>query len=254
MNTSQPDILNSLPLFDRKALESEMPISRMGDGEIGGKAHGLLSILDLLKNVVRIEDFPEMSVSIPRMVVLTTEIFDHFMKRNGLYALAASDASDTRIADAFQSASFPVEYVGDLMEMAESLRTPIAVRSSSRLEDALYRPFAGVYGTKMIPNNQFSTTERFRCLVEAIKFVYATTYFREAKAYVRNTTENIEQVWRPVLSGDIGSRAQLQLLCDGLGAAEGRGSGSGYGFGKDGGGRRGKLELLPQHAASESTI
>lgn len=187
------DILAKLLPFDRRKIDECIPITRMGSGEIGGKAHGLLSIQDFLKTVADECDFEEISVCIPRMIVLTTEIFDLFMERNALYEIAFSDSTDTRIADAFNKGTFPNEYIGDIMALAESMHTPIAVRSSSRLEDALYRPFAGVYGTKMVPNNQFSSTERFHCLIDAIKFVFASTYFREAKAYVKNTEETIQQ-------------------------------------------------------------
>lgn len=190
--SEQQQILNRLPVFDRQSELRTVKMSRMGGGEIGGKAHGLLSMSELLNKLTLDGKLAELTVTIPRMTVLTTEPFDLFMARNSLEDIANSDASDTRIANAFQNAEFPAEYVGDLMAFAESTDAPIAVRSSSRLEDALYRPFAGVYGTKMIPNNALSPTERFHKLMEAVKFVYASTYFREAKLYVRNIAESPE--------------------------------------------------------------
>ncbi len=181
-----------LPVFNRQVDFYSVPMSRLGNGEIGGKAQGLVSISQFLERLPLADKLAEFSVSIPHMVVLTTEPFDLFMQRNSLWDTALSDGSDGRIANAFQRAEFPSEYVGDLMSLAESIRAPIAVRSSSRLEDALYRPFAGVYGTKMIPNNELSPDDRFRKLVEAIKLVYASTFFHEAKAYVRNVAQSPE--------------------------------------------------------------
>ena len=95
--------------------------------------------------------------------------------------------ADDRIGHAFEHANLPTELLGDLRALSEEIKTPLAIRSSSLLEDALDRPFAGVYGTKMIPNNQLDADTRFRHLVEAIKFVYASTYFREARDYIRTT-------------------------------------------------------------------
>jgi len=115
-----------------------------------------------------------------------------FLEDNRLWPLARSDAPDAHIALAFQQADLPVELVGDLRALVEQVHQPLAVRSSSLLEDALYRPFAGVYATKMIPNNQPDADTRFRKLVEAIKFVYASTFFADAKRYVRAAGRTIE--------------------------------------------------------------
>jgi hypothetical protein len=183
---TQDQILKLVPEFSREFGFQQAPITRLGSGEIGGKAHGLLSADKLIDGLELTGDLEGISISIPRMVVLTTDVFDLFMERNNLRAIAQSGATDVRIAEAFQRGDFPTEYVGDLMSLAQSLTTPIAVRSSSKLEDALYRPFAGVYGTKMVPNNQFNAAERFLRLVEAIKYVYASTYFREARIYKQN--------------------------------------------------------------------
>jgi len=158
---------------------------RIGDGDVGGKAAGLLRVRDVLDaNLERIVR-PGVRVGIPTMTVITTEHFDAFLKRNRLGATAASDLPDDRMAHAFLQGDLPVELVGDLRALTEEVRSPLAIRSSSRLEDALHRPFAGVYATKMIPNDQADPSERFRTLVEAVKFVWASTYFRDAKAYRR---------------------------------------------------------------------
>lgn len=177
----------AVPPFDRKFLRSAAPISRIGDGEVGGKAHGLLAIRDLLKSHFNAGDFPGIEVYVPRMVIVATGVFDAFMERNGLTGPALSDFSDDRLADRFQRAELPAEILGDLRALAEEIRTPLAIRSSSLMEDALFRPFAGVYATKMLPNNQPDVDLRFRKLIEAIKYVYASTYFRNARRYIRAT-------------------------------------------------------------------
>ena len=121
------------------------------------------------------------------MAVIATDCFDQFMERNRLWDLPFDELTDDRIGHAFQQADVPVELLGDLRALGQQVKTPLAIRSSSLLEDALDRPFAGVYATKMIPNNQFDADTRFRRLVEAIKFVYASTFFREARDYIRTT-------------------------------------------------------------------
>ena len=176
----------SLPRFDRRFFDGENRFSRIGDGEIGGKASGLLLIENEILAAMDPADSPYVEVSVPTSTVLTTEVFDRFMERNVLEEVAFSDLPDERIAHAFQNAELPAEFVGDLRALISCVHTPLAVRSSSLLEDALDHPFAGVYGTKMIPNNQIEEDPRFTHLEEAIKFVYATTFFAESKAYLRS--------------------------------------------------------------------
>ncbi len=176
-----------LPAFSRGTWDSGEVVSRIGRGEIGGKATGLVLMADSLLDKIAPDEFPEFQVTIPRMVVLPTGMFDAFMEMNGLWELALSDASDSRIAQAFGKATLPPEYLGDLRDFISQVDAPLAVRSSSLLEDALDHPFAGVYSTKMIPNNQTDTDTRFQRLVEAIRFVYASTYFKPAKSYFQGS-------------------------------------------------------------------
>jgi len=174
----------SLPRFDREFFESENPLTVIGEGELGGKASGLRQVHeDILARLDR-EEFPYIEVGVPKAVILTTDVFDRFMARNDLAGLALSDLPDDRIGHSFQQAELPAEIVGDLRALISGVHSPLAVRSSSLLEDALDHPFAGVYGTKMIPNNEIEEDARFTRLVEAIRFVYATTFFAEAKAYM----------------------------------------------------------------------
>jgi len=127
--------------------------------------------------------YREFTVYIPDLAVIPTDAFDRFMDRNRLHDLARSDTRDRHLANAFQKASLPDDLVDRLSALLADLRAPLAVRSSSLLEDAMNEPFAGVYATKMIPNNQFSADARLRTLMEAVKFVYASTFFKNAKSY-----------------------------------------------------------------------
>lgn len=190
---ARPADNGSVPPFERVFFESGEPFMRVGDGGYGGKARGLIEARDVLGEQFRAEEFPELRVEIPTTTVLTTELFDAFMERNGLYEAALSGAPDDRIALAFQGGDLPVEYVGDLRALVEQTAgRPLAVRSSSLLEDALAHPFAGIYETKMIPNDQADPSVRFKRLVEAIKFVYASTFFRAAAGYIQATDRTLQ--------------------------------------------------------------
>lgn len=179
--------LNSLPVFDRRFFNGEHAFTRISTGEIGGKAQGLALLQDLLRQhceSVRIDD---LECTVPRLAVLSTDCFDEFLNINNLHEIAHSDARDDEIALAFQKGSFPPTLAGDLNSLVQRLHVPLAIRSSSLLEDAIFEPFAGVYRTKMIPNNQLDPDVRFRKLLEAIRFVYASTFFRGAKTYIKAT-------------------------------------------------------------------
>jgi hypothetical protein len=157
----------------------------IGGGALGGKAQGLAGIKRILVEHLRPQEFPGVSIGIPRLTVLATDAFEKFMADNDLYAIALSNAPDDRIAHAFLRAELSPLIVGDLRALIAQMHTPLAVRSSSSLEDALCHPFAGTYATKMIPNNQADVKDRFKKLVEAVKFVWASTFFADAKSYMR---------------------------------------------------------------------
>jgi len=178
--------------FNRDFYSGTDEFTFIGDGELGGKARGLAFIKE--KIVSRFGHFENGSVTvdIPRLTVITTEYFDRFMEQNDLYPIALSDSSDERIAHHFLKAELPPALTGDLHALIANVHAPLAVRSSSLLEDSLESPFAGVYETKMIPNNQPDTDTRFRKLTEAVKFVYASTFFSGAKSYIKTTPHRIE--------------------------------------------------------------
>ena len=180
-------LVAELPVFDRKFWDGTFRCTQIGTGSLGGKASGLVFIKDLLAKQIAPNSFPDVEINVPTMAVVATDCFDQFIAQNQLAELPFEEMPDDRIAHAFQQGDLPMELLGDLRALILQVKTPLAIRSSSLLEDDLERPFAGVYATKMIPNNQFDPDIRFRRLVEAIKFVYASTYFREARDYLRTT-------------------------------------------------------------------
>jgi Pyruvate phosphate dikinase, AMP/ATP-binding domain len=183
----QTRITHGFPRFDRNFWDGTFRFTQIGGGSIGGKASGLAFIHEMLERLELPGGLRSIAIDVPTLAVIATDFFDEFMQHNKLHELAFGEMSDTRIGLAFQKADLPVELLGDLRALVMQVRTPLAVRSSSLLEDALGRPFAGVYATKMLPNNQPDADSRFRRLTEAVKFVYASTFFREAREYIRTT-------------------------------------------------------------------
>jgi len=209
-----------LPRFDRRFFDSGESLSVIGSGALGGKAQGLLSARDFLAARIDPRAFARMRVEIPTMAVIATDAFDAFLERNRLRDLGASGEPDHRLAHAFQRAELPAELVGDLWGLIRQVHTPLAIRSSSLLEDALKHPFAGVYATKMIPNNQFEQETRFRKLVEAIKLVYASTFFESARAYIEATGRAAhEEKMAVIVQEVVGSRHGPRFYPDVAGVA-----------------------------------
>jgi hypothetical protein len=169
--------------FERSFFGADSLVTTIGRGAIGGKAQGLVTVASALHEALPPERFPGVAVGIPRFTVLTTELFDAFMDRNKLWELPWSALRDDRIAAAFLRGELPPCWLGDLRAISKEVKVPLAVRSSSLLEDALYRPFAGVYGTKMIPNHEPSPDARFEKLVQAVKLIWASTFFTDARRY-----------------------------------------------------------------------
>jgi hypothetical protein len=186
-DTSNP-ISSTLPRFDRHFFDGKQKLTRIGDGSIGGKAQGLAVMNQHLTSHFTAHPIAGVTVDIPTLTVIATGLFEKFVELNKLEDIAYSDMRDDQIALAFQKAELPAQLVGDLRALIAQVHAPLAVRSSSYLEDAMYQPFASVYTTKMLPNNQHDTDTRFRKLVESIKYIYASTYFRGAKNYMQATT------------------------------------------------------------------
>ena len=183
--TRRPLREQDIPEFRGEFFDPDRRLTSIGSGSIGAKASGLAFIQDVLRPQSNAPDSGPIQVSIPSLTVIRTDVFDAFMRRNALDDLAYSESGNDVIAQAFQKALLPAEILGDLRRLIEKVHTPLAIRSSSMLEDALNHPFAGVYATKMIPNNQPSPDLRFQKLMEAVKLVYASTFSKSAKDYLK---------------------------------------------------------------------
>ncbi|MFH0841082.1 MAG: PEP/pyruvate-binding domain-containing protein [Bacteroidota bacterium] len=179
--------------FDKSTFDEYQIFSRIGEGSIGGKARGLAFINRMIKNNKLFNKFPDVLITIPRTVVLSTDIFDEFMDHNNLYSVALSDLSDDEILNRFINAELPGRVYQDFYAfLAVSRSHPLAVRSSSKLEDSHYQPFAGVYSTYMIPrlaDNKLMV----KMLSDAIKEVYASVYYKASKAYMTATSNVIDE-------------------------------------------------------------
>lgn len=181
-----------IPPFERDLFTGREPFTKIGRGEIGGKAHGLALIQERILTKREIGSHSKIRVDIPRLAVISTHFFDRFMEENELSEVAYSDMSDERIAHHFQKSELPADLCGDLWALIDKVHRPLAIRSSSLMEDQLDHPFAGIYKTKMIPNNQLDTEHRFYKLIEAIKYIYSSIFFRAAKAYMRSINKRTE--------------------------------------------------------------
>lgn len=184
--------LESLTVFDRQFFTGKEKFTYIGQGAIGGKAQGLADVRDVLTGL-NSRYLPDIQINIPTLTVITTDFFDRFLNYNKLNDIAFSDMRDHQIAHAFQKGEMPPQLVGDLRALISQVHSPLAIRSSSMLEDAMFEPFASVYATKMIPNNHFDPDVRFRKLIEAIKYVYASTFFQGAKDYLDATKHTIAE-------------------------------------------------------------
>lgn len=166
--------------------------ARIGQGSLGGKGRGLAFIDSIIKKHPECDNYFGATISIPRTVVLCTDIFDEFMAANDLYPLALSNVPDEVILKRFLEASLPERVREDLEALTEVMNRPLAIRSSSLLEDSHYQPFAGVYATYMIPHVDSRETMSRR-LRDAIKGVYASCFYAESKAYMTATSNVIDQ-------------------------------------------------------------
>ena len=184
--------LGVVAVFDRMKFDSYSHFARIGEGSLGGKGRGLAFLDNVVKTHPEFNRFAGVEVRIPKTVVLCTDIFDQFMEQNNLYQITLSDASDEDILRYFLRAKLPESLIDDFFIFFDAVKSPIAIRSSSLLEDAHYQPFAGIYSTYMIPyvEDKYAMLEMLAC---AIKGVYASVYYRDSKAYMTATSNVIDQ-------------------------------------------------------------
>ncbi len=188
-------------------LDEYAVFTRLGDGQLGGKARGLAFIDSVINRYKIMYHWKDVTLSIPRTVVLTTDIFDEFMEDNDLYDYALSDVSDEEVLERFVQSKTPSRMRSFIREIVDFFKSPLAVRSSSLLEDSHYQPFAGVYSTYMIPNNHHEQHVRMQQLDQAIKSVYASVFFRESKAYIEATSNVIDEEKMAVVVQEMSGRS-----------------------------------------------
>lgn len=179
-------------IFKKNRFDYYSNFARIGQGSLGGKGRGLAFIDSIIKKYPICDNFDGVTVSIPRTVVLCTDIFDQFMEENNLYPIALSDAPDEEILRCFINAKLPSQLKDDFLALFEVIDKPLAIRSSSLLEDSHYQPFAGIYSTYMVPRLD-NKEEMLNLLGDAIKSVYASVFYADSKAYMTATSNLIDQ-------------------------------------------------------------
>lgn len=180
--------------FSTETFDPKSSFARIGGGSLGGKARGLGFVNTLINNYNVRNQFPGIKIFVPSAVVLGTDVFDQFIDDNNLRKFALNSVNDEEITKKFLEAEkFPAEVLGELSGFLEIIREPLAVRSSSLLEDSQYHPFAGVYETYMLPNSHNNPLIRLNDLLNTIKRVYASTFYQSAKDYIKVTSYRLEE-------------------------------------------------------------
>ena len=178
--------------FDAQSYNDTIRFARLGDGSLGGKARGLAFLNQALNKYSLYDRWEDVRVSVPRTIAVTTDWFDRFILENGLQYVIGSDITDAEIISEFVASTLPLELTDNLRAFIRTTRHPLAVRSSSKLEDSYYQPFAGVYSTYMIPHTD-NEDQQLRLLSKAIKSVYASIYFASSRGYITSTANVISE-------------------------------------------------------------
>ncbi len=184
--------LGAVARFDNDSYNSAIRFARLGEGSLGGKARGLAFLNHILQKYDLYDSWEGVRVLVPRTLVITTDYFDRFILENGLQYVINSDISDQEILSEFVSATLPQDMMDALRTYLRHSHRPLAIRSSSKLEDSYYQPFAGVYSTYMIPRTE-NEDQMLRLLSKAIKSVYASVYYNSSRSYIVATGNVISE-------------------------------------------------------------
>jgi CheY-like chemotaxis protein len=208
--------------FTKESFDPESSFARVGGGSLGGKARGLGFVSTLINDYNVRNRFENVQILVPPAIVVGTEVFDQFVEDNNLRRFAMQCTDDHEITRRFlEAASFPEEILGDLAAFLDLVRTPVAVRSSSLMEDSQYHPFAGVYETYMLPNANPNPLARLNDLLNSIKRVYASTFYQGTKSYFRATSYRLEEEKMAVIVQKmVGSRHEARFYPDFAGVAK----------------------------------
>ena len=178
--------------FDPATYNDTIRFARLGNGSLGGKARGLAFLNHILVKYDMYDKYEDVRITVPRTLVITTEYFDRFIIDNGLQYVINSDISDEEILAEFVASTLPRDLIDNLKVFIHNIRKPLAVRSSSKLEDSYYQPFAGVYSTYMIPRTD-NEDQQLRLLSKAIKSVYASIFYASSRSYITATANVISE-------------------------------------------------------------
>jgi hypothetical protein len=191
--TSRKKQLGVITDFEQQKFEFEETITRLGIGSLGGKGRGIAFLSTLLQKSKVNEKFPEFNIRIPETLIIGTEEFDRFIHENDLHWILDSELTDDDIAKHFLQSEIADDIIKSLKKYLKHVKTPIAVRSSSLLEDSHNQPFAGIYSTYLLPNSEKNIKARLEQLIQAVKLVYASAFFQSAKAYIQATLHKAEE-------------------------------------------------------------
>lgn len=177
--------------YSQKTDDAYVKLTRIGKGALGGKARGIAFLAKIISKYISDDMFSNLRITIPRSIVLSTDVFDNFMSRNNLSELDFNNRSDERISSKFIDSSLPATVLGDLRSFVRNTRKPLIVRSSGLLEDSLNQPFAGIYASMLLPNDSWEADLRFQEVCNAVKHVYGSTYFEAARSYIKSTPKHL---------------------------------------------------------------
>ena len=179
--------------FESQDFQFEGAVTKLGSGSLGGKGRGIAFLASLLHRTNIEARFPACRIEIPDTLILATDLFDRFMEQNDLFKFVEKEHDDAKVAKKFQKARFPEAVIPSLKKYLGHIRSPIAVRSSSLLEDSQNQPFAGIYSTFMLPNDHPDEEVRLQQLLDAVKLVFASVYYKAARTYLRTSVHISEQ-------------------------------------------------------------
>ncbi len=188
--------------FDEATYSDAIGFARLGEGSIGGKARGLAFMNSMLAKYNHYYKYPNVRIMIPRSLVIATDYFDQFIRLNGLKYVISQEVDDEGILSEFLNSMLPVELYAKLKVFVQTCGKPLAIRSSSKLEDSHYQPFAGIYSTYMIPRCE-NDDQMLRMLVRAIKSVYASVYFTSSRAYIQSSQNLLSEEKMAVLIQEV---------------------------------------------------
>ena len=204
--------------FDPETYSDAVAFARIGEGSLGGKARGLAFMNSMLTKHRQYDKHENVRIMIPRSVVIATEYFDEFIHRNGLQYIISQDFSDEEILSEFVTSTVPQRLQEELKAYIRTVRTPLAIRSSSKLEDSHYQPFAGIYSTYMIPYTP-NEDQMLRLVLRAVKSVYASVYFAASRAYIASSQNLISEEKMAVIIQEVCGTEQNGLwfpTCSGV--------------------------------------